>query len=158
MHRCEYRLSLVRTYAYRANNQSNLDRIHNMKLTSFKSNELICYTKLSAVGERRQKINGGWHQRLGIVKAFITKPKPLILDEATSYSDSQVENSITKSSNSLSENLTTIVVAHRLSTVRNSNVEVLLEDGKEPSTKSFEHEKYSSTNFFTSKAHGASNS
>jgi len=103
----------------------------------------------TVVGEMGQKISGGQRQRLGIARALITKPKLLILDEATSSLDSQVENSITESINSLSGSLTTIVIAHRLSTVRNSDLVVFLENGKVVSTGSFEHVKKSVPNFDT---------
>jgi len=103
----------------------------------------------TVVGEMGQKISGGQRQRLGIARALITKPKLLILDEATSSLDSQVENSITESINSLSGSLTTIVIAHRLSTVRNSDLVVFLENGKVVSTGSFEHVKNSVPNFDT---------
>jgi ABC-type multidrug transport system fused ATPase/permease subunit len=103
----------------------------------------------TVVGEMGQKISGGQRQRLGIARELITKPKLLILDEATSSLDSQVENSITESINSLSGSLTTIVIAHRLSTVRNSDLVVFLEDGKVLSTGSFEHVKNSVPNFDT---------
>ena len=119
-----------------------------MKLTSFKSIKLTCYTKFSVVGEMVQKISGGWLQRLGITKAQIAKPKLLILDEATSSLDSHVENSITKSIKSLSENLTTIVVAHWLSKFRNLDLEVFLEDWKLSSTDSFKYVKKPLPNFF----------
>lgn len=101
------------------------------------------------VGEMGQKISGGQRQRLGIARALITKPKLLILDEATSSLDSQVENSITESINTLSGSLTTIVIAHRLSTVKNSDLVVYLENGKVVSTGSFEHVKNSVPNFDT---------
>ena len=135
------------THVYTANKQSNLDRIHNMKLTSFRSNELTRYLKFSVVGKIGEKISGGQRQQLGIAKALITKPKLLILDDATSSLDSQVENSITESINSLSGNLTTIVVAHRLSKFRNSDLVVFLEDGKVLSTGRFEHVKNSFPTF-----------
>jgi ABC-type multidrug transport system fused ATPase/permease subunit len=99
------------------------------------------------VGEMGQKISGGQRQRLGIARALITKPKLLILDEATSSLDSQVENSITEAIDALSGNLTTIVIAHRLSTVRNANLVVFLENGKIVSTGSFDHVKNSVPNF-----------
>lgn len=121
-----------------------------MKLTSFRSNELTRYIKISVVGEIRKKISGRQRQRLRIAKAFIKKPKLLILDEVTSSLDVQVENSITKSINSLSGYLTTIVFAPRLSMVRNSDVVVILENGKVLSTESFEYLKNSFSFFFTS--------
>ena len=101
----------------------------------------------TVVGEMGQKISGGQRQRLGIARALITKPKLLILDEATSSLDSQIENSITDAIDSLSGNLTTIVIAHRLSTVRNANLVVFLEDGKVVSTGSFDHVKNLVPNF-----------
>ena len=118
-----------------------------MKSTSFRSSELTPYMKFSIVGEIGQKISSGQRKRLGIARALITKPKLLTLDESPSYLDSQVENSITESINSLSGNLTTIVIAHRLSTVRNSNLLVFLEDWKVLSTVSFEHVKNLVPNF-----------
>lgn len=119
-----------------------------MKLTSFKSNKLTCYTKFSVVGEIVQKISSGCLQRLGIAKAHIAKPKLLILDEASSSLDSHVENSITKFIKSLSEISTTIVVAHWLSKVRNLDVEVFLEEWKVLSTDSFKYAKKPLPNFF----------
>jgi ABC-type multidrug transport system fused ATPase/permease subunit len=101
----------------------------------------------TVVGEMGQKISGGQRQRLGIARALITKPKLLILDEATSSLDSQVENSITEAIDSLSGNLTTIVIAHRLSTVRIANLVVCLKDGEVVSTGSFDHVKNSVPNF-----------
>lgn len=112
-----------------------------MKLTSFRSNELTRYIKISVVGEIRKKISGRQRQRPRIAKAFAKRSKLLILDEATSSLNVQVENSIIKSINSLSGDLTTIVFARRLSMVRNSDLVIVLEDGKVLSTESFEHLK-----------------
>lgn len=149
---------MARTYTYCANKYRNSDRIHNVKLTTFKSNELNSCRKFSSVGERLQKIISWWYQRLGNIKALIAKPKPLIFEEATSLIGSQIKNSITKSTNSISGNSTLIAVAHKLPIVRNSNVKMFPEDRKVFSTESFVQENNSLPNFFTSKTHRVSNS
>ena len=94
--------------------------------------------KLEAtLGEGGAKISGGQRQRIGIARALITNPKLLILDEATSSLDSQVESSISSSINSLAGRVTVITIAHRLSTVRDSNKVVFIENGKILSEGSF---------------------
>jgi len=70
------------------------------------------------VGERGFRLSGGQRQRLGIARALFTRPKLLILDEATSSLDSETEQAITDTLKELEGNVTTITVAHRLATVR----------------------------------------
>lgn len=84
----------------------------------------------SEVGEFGNLISGGQRQRLGIARALITRPKLLVLDEATSSLDSQMEFSITDSLKMLEGDVTIITIAHRLSTVRNSSQVAFLEKGK----------------------------
>jgi len=72
----------------------------------------------TAVGERGFRFSGGQRQRLGIARALFTRPKLLILDEATSSLDSETEQAITDTLRELEGNVTTITVAHRLATVR----------------------------------------
>ena len=82
------------------------------------------------VGERGTKISGGQRQRLGIARAMFTKPKLLVLDEATSSLDGQTESEVSKSVNDLKGSMTVLVVAHRLSTIRNCDKVVYVANGE----------------------------
>lgn len=82
------------------------------------------------VGERGTKLSGGQRQRLGIARAVVTNPKLLVLDEATSALDGQTELSISESIQELQGSCTIVLIAHRLSTVRNADKIIYLESGK----------------------------
>jgi ABC-type multidrug transport system fused ATPase/permease subunit len=82
------------------------------------------------VGERGTRISGGQRQRLGIARAMLTQPKLLIFDEATSALDGQTEHEISESINSLKGLSTVIIIAHRLSTVKNADRIIYLDKGK----------------------------
>lgn len=82
------------------------------------------------VGPRGSKLSGGQRQRLGIARAMFTQPKLLILDESTSALDAQTEVMVSEAISSIPYQLTTIVIAHRLSTVRFADQVVYLQDGK----------------------------
>jgi len=84
----------------------------------------------TVVGERGAKMSGGQRQRLGIARAVFTHPKLLILDEATSSLDGQTEAEITASINALRGSTTVLVIAHRLSTVRNADAIIYMDKGK----------------------------
>lgn len=90
------------------------------------------------VGERGKKISGGQRQRLGIARALYTCPHILVLDEATSSLDGITESSISESIHSLRGHTTIVMIAHRLSTVRNADIVVYLSEGKVLATGSFE--------------------
>lgn len=83
----------------------------------------------TSVGERGFRLSGGQRQRLGIARALFTRPKLLILDEATSSLDSETEQAITDTLRELEGNVTTITVAHRLATIRLVDQVVFLKDG-----------------------------
>jgi ATP-binding cassette subfamily B protein len=79
------------------------------------------------VGERGVKLSGGQRQRIAIASVFLKNPKLLILDEATSALDNATEMQIQSSLEELSKGRTVIVVAHRLSTVKNADEIVVLD-------------------------------
>ena len=89
------------------------------------------------IGEGGLRLSGGQRQRLGIARALYTRPRLLVLDEATSALDADTEQAITQMIDELEGDVTTIVVAHRLSTVRNVDVLVYLEDGVSLATGTF---------------------
>ena len=84
----------------------------------------------SQVGERGTRISGGQKQRLGIARAMFTMPKLLVLDEATSSLDGQTESDIADAIQALKGIVTVVMIAHRLSTVREADKVIYLDHGK----------------------------
>jgi ATP-binding cassette subfamily C protein len=90
------------------------------------------------VGERGLKLSGGQRQRLGIARAIFTRPKLIVFDEATSALDPITEKAVTEAIYSRTKCLTLIVIAHRLSTVKNADLVVLLDKGRITAQGTFE--------------------
>jgi ATP-binding cassette subfamily C protein CydCD len=82
------------------------------------------------VGERGAQLSGGQRQRVAIARAFLKDAPVLILDEATSHLDAVSEQAVRGALDLLARNRTTLVIAHRLSTVRNADRIIVLEDGR----------------------------
>ncbi|MGM0558675.1 MAG: ABC transporter ATP-binding protein [Myxococcota bacterium] len=84
----------------------------------------------TVVGERGQTLSGGQQQRISIARAVLKDPPILVLDEATSAVDNETEAAIQRSLEHITAERTTLVVAHRLSTIRNADKIVVMRDGK----------------------------
>ncbi|MFC4987810.1 ABC transporter ATP-binding protein [Saliphagus infecundisoli] len=82
------------------------------------------------VGQRGDKLSGGQRQRIAIARAILKDPEIIILDEATSHVDNETEVVIQRSLEELIEDRTTFAIAHRLSTVRDADRILVLEDGR----------------------------
>ena len=99
------------------------------------------------VGESGARISGGQRQRLGIARAMITQPQILVLDEATSSLDGETESAISSAIQGLRGLTTVVMIAHRLSTVRNSDLVVYLDKGEILAQGTFEDVRRAVPNF-----------
>lgn len=110
-------------------NQERLqEAIEAAQLTSFVQS--LPEGKDTMVGEHGRLLSGGEKQRIAIARALYKKPEVLIFDEATSALDNKTETALMKTIDKISENCTTIMVAHRITTLRNCNCILQIEDGK----------------------------
>jgi ABC-type multidrug transport system fused ATPase/permease subunit len=99
------------------------------------------------VGPRGSKLSGGQRQRLGIARAMFTKPKLLILDESTSALDAQTELAVSEAIAAIPYEITTVIIAHRLSTVRKADQVIYLQEGVMVANGSFEQVRSQVTDF-----------
>lgn len=88
------------------------------------------YKYATEIGERGVKLSGGQKQRLAIARVFLKNPPIVILDEATSYLDNYTEKLIQESLDKLAENRTTLIIAHRMSTIKNADKIIVLNNGE----------------------------
>ena len=82
------------------------------------------------VGERGTRLSGGEKQRVAIARAFLTGPEILILDDSVSAVDSETEEKITRAMENIARNRTTLVITHRLHTIRTSDKIIVLKRGR----------------------------
>ena len=91
----------------------------------------------SLIGERGVRLSGGQRQRIGIARALYNNAEIIIFDEATSSLDTETERVVMESINSLSKNLTILIIAHRITTLKNCDVIISLENGNIVNTGSY---------------------
>ena len=84
----------------------------------------------SLIGERGMKLSGGQQQRISIARAFLKDPAILILDEATSALDAESEHIVQRALENLMRNRTTLVIAHRLATIRHADLIAVIDDAR----------------------------
>lgn len=99
------------------------------------------------LGERGVRLSGGQRQRIGIARALYRRPQVLALDEATSALDNMTERKITETIESLSGDMTIVIVAHRLSTVKNADRVVFMADGRIETEGTFAQVEQNNSNF-----------
>ncbi len=111
-------------------NQEDIERASKIaNLHEFVVSELSEKYK-TTIGERGVRLSGGQRQRIGIARALYHKPKVLILDEATSALDNQTEKLVMDAVKNISKDVTIIMIAHRLNTVKNCDIIYKLENGE----------------------------
>jgi len=123
--------TVAENISYGVKNASMDDIIRAAKIAN--AHEFICEMERgydTVIGERGIKLSGGQKQRLSIARAVLRDTPILILDEATASVDMETEKLIHQAIDSIIQNRTTIMIAHRLSSVRKADKIIVLEDGK----------------------------
>lgn len=121
--------------------QLNIEQVKKVcKIASLDNfiNEELEKNYFTEVGERGIRLSGGQRQRIGIARALYNNPSLLVLDEATSALDNLTEKLIIESIANHSKNITTIIIAHRLNTIKNCDCIYYLENGKIKSYGTYE--------------------
>jgi ABC-type multidrug transport system fused ATPase/permease subunit len=119
-----------------------LDKAHLLNFVNQLPNKLDTY-----IGDRGSKLSGGQRQRLAIARALITKPRILFMDEATSALDNETEMEISKTIEDLRGTTTVILIAHRMRTVKNSDLILYMENGEIVAFDDFEKFRKKVPNF-----------
>ena len=124
---------------HKSTKRDYLARVNDKDFPKYKAAELaMCKDFIDAldsgyktmIGENGVKLSGGEKQRLSIARAFLKQSKIILLDEATSSLDSQTEEKIQRALSTLTNNKTTIVIAHKLSTILNSDRIYVVDNGE----------------------------
>ena len=119
-------------------NQENIEKASKIaNLHSFVINQLSEQYQ-TTIGERGVRLSGGQRQRIGIARALYHNPQVLILDEATSALDNETENIVMEAVNNINKDITIILIAHRLSTVKKCDNIFLIENGEMIAQGSFD--------------------
>ena len=92
----------------------------------------------ASVGENGNKLSGGQRQRLGLARALLTRPQLLLLDEATSSLDARTEAQVSAAIQGLKGKVTVVLIAHRLSSIRDADKVIYMSGGKLVASGSFE--------------------
>jgi len=128
-------------------NQNDVERASKVaNLHEFVENELPQKYQ-TTIGERGIRLSGGQRQRIGIARALYNKPKVLILDEATSSLDNLTEKVVMEAVNNISKEITIILIAHRLNTVKNCDKIFLVDKGELKNEGTFDELINKSENF-----------